>query len=143
MADGDDSLEQLECDLLEERGGTRVAILRAIRKLLDKLEDRKKARLQAIMRVWCEGGKLTPEMMNTNEGRTKKHKVMLQAFKTFKVRLYGFDATVGTKRTFVIVDGDPAKKQNKADKKILDRAKSRIDELVDRMDKKGTDNGAN
>lgn len=142
MAIGDDSLEQLECDLLAERCGGRVVIRRVMRKLYDSLDDRKRGRLQAVMKLWCEGGRLTPEMFNANEGRSPHHRVLMQAFKTFKVRLYGFSASVGSKRTFVIVDGDPAKKQTKGDRKTLDRAKSRIDNLVGDMSRKGTKNGA-
>lgn len=83
------------------------------------------------MRLWCEGRPLTPKMFNGNEGRTSRHNLMLMAFKTFKTRFYGFSASVGGKRTFVIVDTDPAKKQDKADPTILKRAKRRIDDLVD------------
>jgi hypothetical protein len=70
-------------------------------------------------------------MFNANEGRTPRHEVLLQAFKTFKVRLYGFSSAVGGRRTFVIVDADPAKKQDRADPKILKRAKRRVDDLFD------------
>ena len=141
MAGCDDSLEQIECDLLEERCGARVAIHRAVRKPFDNLDDRKRGRLRAIMRLWCEGSRLTPEMMNTNEGRSTKSNTMLQAFKTFKVRLYGFSASVGSRRTFVIVDCDPAKKSDKANKNILARAKDRIDDIVEEIDRKGTSHG--
>ena len=125
----DAALEEIECDILESRHGARVAIRRAIRHEFDVLDDQKKGRLQAIMRLWCEGRALTPQMFNGNEGRSNAHNVMLQAFKTFKVRLYGFSSDVGGKRTFVIIDSDPAKKQDRADPKILKRAKRRIDEL--------------
>lgn len=83
------------------------------------------------MKLWCEGRPLTPQMFNGSEGRTLRRKIMLKAFKAFKVRLYGFDGDVGGTRTFVIVDADPAKKQDKADPKILKRAKKRIDDLLD------------
>ena len=125
----DAALDTIECDVLASRHGARVAIRRRIRHEFDGLDDQKKGRLQAIMGLWCEGRALTPQMFNGNEGRTSIHNVMLQAFKTFKVRLYGFSSDVGGKRTFVIIDSDPAKKQDKADPKILKRAKRRIDEL--------------
>jgi hypothetical protein len=125
------AVEELDCDVLEESAGARVVIRRSIRKEYDSLDDRKKGKLNAIMRLWCERGPqaLTPEMFNSNEGRTSQRSIMLQAFKTFKVRLYGFTGQVGSKRTFVIVDADPAKKQNRADPKILKRAKRRVDDL--------------
>lgn len=142
MSGGDDSLDQLECDLLEERCGARVVIRRTMRKLFDNLDDRRRGRLQAIMRLWCEGSRLTPEMMNKNEGRAPRSNIMLQAFKTFKVRLYGFSAAVGTMRTFIIVDCDPSKKRDKADRNILNRARQRVDEIVEEIERKGTRNGA-
>lgn len=131
--ESDPALEAIDCEVLEERFGARVVIRRSVRKEYDSLDDRKKGKLNAIMRLWCERGAraLTPEMLNVNEGRTPQTNLMLQAFKTFKVRLYGFSGDVGGKRTFVIVDTDPAKKQNKADPKILKRAKRRIDDLFD------------
>lgn len=132
MADTpDESLEQIECDVLEERYGARVAIRRSMRSVYDAMADQKKGRLVTIMQGWCEGRRLTPQMFNGNEGRTSRHGMLLQAFKTFKVRLYGFSAGVGGRRTFVIVDADAAKKQDKADPKILKRAKQRVDDLLD------------
>lgn len=142
MSGGDDSLEQIECDLLEECAGVRVAIRRATRRLYDRLDDRKQGRLHGVMKLWCNGAKLTPQMFNYNEGRTPRSNVLVQVFKTFKVRLYGFNTVIGGKRTFIIVDIDPAKKQDKADPKILARSKSRIDELVEGIEQKGTKNGA-
>ena len=133
----DDSLEHIECDVLAEHSGARVVIRRTIKKVYEALEDRDQGRLKAIMKRWCDGEKMSPEMFNHNEGRSPRNNVMLQAFKAFKVRLYGFSFAVGEKRTFIIVDADPAKKQNKADPKILKRAKSRIDDLLDEKGTKG------
>lgn len=130
-ATSDPALEAIDCEVLEERFGARVVIRRAVRKAYDSLDDQKKGRLNAIMRLWCEGRPLTPKMFNGNEGRTSRHNLMLQAFKTFKVRFYGVSIAVGGRRTFVVVDNDPAKKQDKADPAILKRAKRRIDDLVD------------
>ena len=64
--------------------------------------------------------------------------MMLQAFKNnaAKVRLYGFPLSVADKKTFIIVDADTAKKKNKADPNILKRAKARIDDFLDEVDKK-------
>lgn len=132
-AESDPVLAKVECDVLDERLGARVVIKRAIRSVYDSLDDQKQGKLKAIMRLWCEGRDLTLEMFNRNEGRTKVHNVLLQAFKTFKVRLYGYSGNVGGKRTFVIVDSDPAKKQDKADPKILKRAKRRVDEFLDEI----------
>ena len=133
----DDSLEHIECDVLAEHYGARVVIRRTLTKAWEALGDRTQARLEAIMKRWCDGDKMSPEMFNHNEGRSSRHNIMLQAFKAFKVRLYGFSFSVGEKRTLIIVDADPAKKQNKADPKILKRARSRIDDLLDEKGTKG------
>jgi hypothetical protein len=133
----DDSLEHIECDVLAEHSGARVVIRRTLTKAWEALGDRAQARLLPIMKRWCDGDKMSPEMFNHNEGRSSRHNIMLQAFKAFKVRLYGFSFAVGEKRTFIIVDADPAKKQNKADPKILKRAKTRIDDLLDEKGTKG------
>ena len=132
----DENLERLDCDVLEELCGARVVIRRAVRAIYDRLNDQKKGRLNQIMKLWCEGRALTPQMFNASEGRTPRRNIMLKAFKTFKIRLYGFDGDVGGKRTFVIVDSDPAKKQDKADPRVLNRAKKRIDDLLDHQGEK-------
>ena len=140
----DDSLEQIECDVLAEYAGVaaenssaRVVIRRAMRKTFDAFEIRAQGRLVRAMLRWCEDPSLlTNEMFNGNEGNTSRHKKMLKAFKAFKVRLYGFSITIGGRRTFIVVDADPSKKQNKADPGILKRAKSRVDDLLDLLEKK-------
>ena len=133
-APADDSLEQIECDVLAEHSNARVVIRRAVRKVYDALDDRAQGRLSAVMKRWCDNpAHLTPEMFNGNEGRSSRHNAMLQAFKNnaAKVRLYGFVFPVSEKRTFIIVDADVSKKQNKADPNILKRSKSRVDYILD------------
>lgn len=138
MSSGDDeSLNTIDCDVLQERYGARVVIRRGIKGTYESLGTQKQGRFAAIFQRWCEGTKLTPEMFNANEGRTSKRNVLLQAFKAFKVRLYGFSTSVGGRRTFLIMDADPAKKQDKADPRILKRAKKRIDDLMDEIESKG------
>jgi hypothetical protein len=130
----DDSLEHIECDVLAEHSGARVVIRRAIRKVYDALDDRAQGRFSQVMKRWCDDpSQLTQDMFNGNEGRSPRHNIMLQAFKNnaAKVRLYGFSFSVADKKTFIIIDADTAKKQNKADPNILKRAKSRIDDLLD------------
>jgi hypothetical protein len=144
MTDGtDDSLSTIDCHVLEEHGQSRVVIKRSLVKFFDSLDVRSLARLKSVMKLWCEGRKLTPEMFNSNEGRTSKHNVMLQAFKRnqIKLRLYGFCSSIGGKKTFVILDSDPSKKQNKADPSILKRAKTRVDDLIDTLKSEGNLNG--
>ena len=134
----DDSLERIECDILAEQHGARVVIRRVMRKAYDTLDDRAQGRLSKAMKRWCDDpSQLTQEMFNPSEGRTSRQNIMLKAFKAFKVRLYGFSTSVDEKRTFIIVDADTAKKQNKADPVILKRAKNKIDDLLDEKCKKG------
>ena len=125
----DDSLESLECDLLANAGGSQVVIWRAVRGEFDALDDKNQGRFRRIMELWCSNQRLTPEMFNANEGRSQQDNLLLQAFKAFKVRLYGFVRPVQGTRTFIVIDVDPAKKQNRADPGILKRAKGRADEV--------------
>lgn len=131
----DDSLERIECDLLAEHSGARVVIRRSLITVYEALDIRAQARFEAIMKRWCDDpSQLTEQMFNGNEGRTPRLKVMLQAFKnnSSKTRLYGFPFTVAEKKTFIIVDADTAKKQNKADPNILKRARTRIDDFLEK-----------
>jgi len=129
MSDSDDDLKAIGCCCLVRCGKAQVAVLSDVSKDFSALEERQRDRFQRIMELWCEGKPLTPEMMNRNEGRSKGN-VRLEAFKAFKVRLYGFDVTFKKIRTFFIVIIDSAKKQNRADKNILKSAKARVDELL-------------
>ncbi len=134
----DESLSETDCELLVERVGARVVIRRATKKVFDALDDRQKGRLKGIAGKWCESpGWLTKEMFNPNEGRTSRHKIMLQAIKIKAVRLYGFAWPLGNKKTFIIADADPVKKQKKADPVVLNRAKARVDDLIDLLNTKG------
>lgn len=131
-----DSLEAIDCDLIAGRYGARVLMRRAVMKVFDKLNDKQKGRFFGIMNRWCEDPRLlTPEMFNGNEGRSPRHNEMLQAFKIRKVRLYGFATALAGKRSFVVVDADPSKKQDKADPKILKRAKVRVDQIIDLIER--------
>lgn len=127
-AHDDETLDKLDCESLVRTAKAQVAIARRLLPEYRSFVDQKRARFEAVMERWCDGIPLTPEMFNANEGRSKSG-LLLQAFKGFKIRLYGFDRKVATLRTFLIVEIDPAKKQTKADPRVLKRAKSRIDEI--------------
>jgi len=129
VGQSDETLDSLDCELLVESGGAQVGIWRPILKEYEALEDQQKGRFKRIMEMWCVGQKLPSTMFNGSEGRTKAENLMLQAFKAFKIRLYGFVRRVGQTNTFIIIDLDPAKKQDKADPGILKRAKGRADEI--------------
>lgn len=127
----DDSLDGLGCDELasSEKGG-RVGISRDIKREFDALDEKQRGRFIGIMKLWCEGRKLAPTMFNYNEGRSKQKNLLIQAFKAFKIRFYGFERHLSDRRTFIIIDYDPAKKQDKADPNILKRAKTSADEIM-------------
>lgn len=129
MQDADnDSLDKLDCMLLVDGGEAQVAIRSAVRKEYEGLQTQHRGRFKRIMEMWCEGHPLPTKMFNYNEGRSTGN-IMLQAFKAFKIRLYGFSRSVKGKNTFIIVDIDPQKKQDKADPGVLKRAKGRVDEI--------------
>lgn len=127
--DDDDNLKKLGCSVLAVEGDTRVVIAKTPKKDFDSLETKQKARFTAIMKSWCVGQKLMPNMFNYNEGRSKKNNVLLQAFKGFRHRFYGFQTTVGKMKTFIIVKADLDKKQDKADPIVLGRALEIADEI--------------
>jgi hypothetical protein len=137
MATENRVLIALQCrELASERGGA-VVIREAVSDEFFGLEEQKQARLLRIMELWCGNHRLTPEQFNGNEGRERRgnSNVLLQAFKTHKVRLYGTALTLEGRRTFAIVDVDGAKKQNKADPNILKRAKQRALDLLEELEK--------
>jgi hypothetical protein len=127
-ASDNESLEDFDCEPLVRTAKAQVAIARRLLPAYRGVNDQKQGRFEAIMRRWCEGVSLTPEMFNANEGRSSGG-ILVQAFKGFKIRLYGFVRQVQRVRTFLIVEVDLAKKQNKADPKVLKRAKRRADEI--------------
>ena len=130
-----DTIKAMGFEVLESGQSIQVVISKRAKKEFDGLETQQRARLTAVIKRWCSGKALTEEMMKVNEGRTPKHKEMIQAFKAFKVRLYGFDRTIIGTRTFFIVDADPAKKQTKAGP-VLNRAKTRADAVLDELSRK-------
>lgn len=121
------ALKTLGFTTLVSGSSARVAIDEALEGDLADIDERKMARLTRIMELWVAGQQLTTEQFNGNEGRAKRGdlNVMLQAFKTHKIRLFGIVVRLDALRTFLIVALDPAKKQNKADPKILKRAHER------------------
>jgi hypothetical protein len=126
----DDPADDYECSTLVNHDGSRVWVTDAIRPAYDDFEEAKRERLNRIMKNWCEERALTNTMFNYNEGRTVGG-IMLQAFKSFKHRFYGFERQIAGIRTFVVIDYDGAKKQDKGDQRVLRRAKRRIDAFAE------------
>lgn len=128
MKDEEDELSRFGCSLVADEALARVIITSDTVKPFTSLDERTQARLVRVIQLWCKGMNLTPEQFNPNEGRCQKGNInrLLQAFKTHGVRLYGFTRRLLGKKTFIILDADPAKKQNRADQGILKRAKDRV-----------------
>jgi hypothetical protein len=126
--DDDDSHRALGCKCLavDSASGQCVICTEKIAKEYDKLDVRAQARLERAMLRWCEGHALTDEMFKANEGRSSGN-LMLQAFKSRIFRLYGYETTLNGHRTFIIVERDFSKKQDKADQDLLKRARKYID----------------
>lgn len=122
----DDPAAAYHCSTLADLDGSRVWITNAARRYYDGFDEAKRERLNRIMHHWCEERALTKKMFNGNEGRSTGG-TMLKAFKSFKHRFYGFERQIGGTRTFVILDYDGAKKQDKGDPAVLKRAKGRLD----------------
>lgn len=128
MSADDESLAALGFEPLVSEAGARVAIATRLLPTYRQLDVRQQARFEAIMLRWCKEIALTPEMFNANEGRSPGN-ILIRAFKIHKVRLYGFVRAMGKMKTFLIVEIDPSKKQDRADQKILKRAYNRADEI--------------
>jgi hypothetical protein len=135
MADdsSDQQFKALGCKLLAKEGDARVVAIKAPEKDFASLQVKEQARFVGIMNGWCVSRKLMPNMFNYNEGRSKVNNVLLQAFKGFKHRFYGFSTFVDGIRTFVIVKADLDKKQDKADPIVLGRALEIADELQSKL----------
>jgi hypothetical protein len=131
VADRDDKRDSKFGRRLAHTAKGRVVLHKCVEAFFDALEERVRGRFVRIMELWCDDRPLTEKMINRNEGRAPRTNTMCQAFKAFKVRLYGHVGTEEDQKCFVITDFDPAKKQDKADKVILKRAKGRIDNLVE------------
>lgn len=126
MSDSVDDASQFNCETLAEiRGKNRVLLSSGAAKEFWSLDKRDQARMVANMDLWVEDRTLADTQFNGNEGRAKNGRMLL-AFKIRKIRCYGFVCSLQKRKTFVIVDVDPAKKTNKGKPRILDRAKIRV-----------------
>lgn len=128
MSESQDTAKQFQCEtLVDKKGGSRVLLSTEAGKEFWALETRQQARLLANMELWSDGRPMSETQFNGNEGRTKGGiNRMLQAFKVHKIRCYGFVCPLQGRKTFVIIDVDPAKKAEKGKVRILDRAKNRV-----------------
>lgn len=122
--------ELMDCDFVTDGDGGAVIMQKEVTKDFVELETKKQAKLMANMRIWARGLKLTEEQMNFNEGRIDGESGrMLYAVKTHKVRLYCFIKSLLGKKTLIVVDMDASKKKDKADARILARAKRKASDF--------------
>lgn len=124
----DAELIRVGCVLLASGSVARVIAQRGAFDQFKELDGRQKAQLLARMTLWSDGRHMPSEHFNANEGRCRKGDInrLLQAFKVHKVRLFGFVRPFANRKTFIVVDIDPAKKQDRANRRILARATDRV-----------------
>ena len=135
MSDSDD-FSEIECELVHEGTSGRVLMSSEVIDDFMALETRKQAQLLSRAKLWADGIRMTREQFNGNEGRCGgANDRMLVALKTtnaMKTRLYGFVRHYRDQRTLLIVETDTAKKQDKANPRILKRAKAKAVVLDER-----------
>ncbi|MGB7374815.1 hypothetical protein [Pontixanthobacter sp.] len=123
MNDSDD-FSDIDCELVHDGRVGRVLMSRKVVDEFVALESRKQAQLISRAKLWADGVPPTKEQFNGNEGRCGgENDRMLVAFKARKIRLYGFVRHYKNMKTLIIIDIDIAKKQDKANSRILTRAK--------------------
>lgn len=125
MIGASDQSEDDSCHVIVDVAGRRVMIIKELKDQYERFPIKEQARFYRIMEMWCFGHNMPKKMLNKSEGRSPKGNILIQAFKAFKIRLYGFVSG----SDFIIVEIDPAKKQDKADPRMLDRAKTRADSM--------------
>ena len=129
MSDSDD-FGEIDCDHMVLGAHARVIISKAATNEFLQLETRKQARLLSNVKLWADGQRLSQEQFNGNEGRCGgTNDRMLVAIKTHKIRLYGFIRQVRSCKTLVIVEIDSAKKQDRANPRIIKRAKLLVEKF--------------
>lgn len=132
MNDSND-FEDIDCEFVLVGRAGRVLMSASVVGEFQGIEARKQGQLLSRVKLWADGISLTKEQFNGNEGRCGgENDRMLVAVKTSKVRLYGFVRHYNDLKTLIIVDIDSAKKQDKANSRILKKAK----QLVVLFDKK-------
>lgn len=124
MSDSSD-FDEIECDHVLTGKVARVVMAKPVTAEFLKVETKKQARLLANAKLWADGYRLTDEQFNGNEGRCGgANDRMLVAIKVHKVRLYGFIRRYREQRTLMLIDIDTDKKQNRANPRVLKRAKT-------------------
>lgn len=124
MSDSDD-FDEIDCDHVLTGQVARVLMSKTATKEFLTLPSNKQARLLSNAKLWADGYKPTEEQFKGNEGRCGgQNDRMLVAVKAFRIRLYGIVRRYKAKKTLLIIDIDPSKKQDRANPRILKRAKA-------------------
>ena len=103
----------------------------------DEISVKRKTQLERYFQEFCDHVlffKRLSDLKFKNEGNFRVGKssqttVTVWAFKAWKWRLYGAILSVEGRRTFVGVNIDPDKKQDKADRQMLTSTAQKISEL--------------
>lgn len=135
MSESSDDVEAYGCELLVREGRAQVVLREEASKEFWSLERRAQASLLARSKLWATGKRLSGEQLNHNEGRARKGEInrRIEAFKFSHVRLFGFVRPLMGFKTFVAVAVDAAKKQRKANPRLLSRAAARIIEFEEKF----------
>jgi hypothetical protein len=101
---------------------------------MTKLNAKQRAKIEAMSKMYCQMERpedIPSEKLNRNEGRHKveEKEYRLQAFKNKQARVYGTEGSIRAKRTF-FASCAAVKKTNKADPNELERAASRLVDVV-------------
>ena len=124
MSDSED-FDDIECDHVLTGRVARVLMTKAATEEFLTLDSNKQARLLSNAKLWADGYRPSEEQFKGNEGRCGgTNDRMLVAVKAFKIRLYGFIRRYRSMKTLLVVEVDPSKKQNRANPRILKRAKA-------------------
>ena len=135
MSDLQKKLRALGLEIVWQTPERLIVWSEAARKEFSDADETRQNRILAVCRLWCDGHNLTTEQHNRNERRAQRGKInkRMEAFKTHKVRLYGYERALFGKRTFVAVACDPQKKSNRAKDRILTVALGRIVDLEEHI----------
>ena len=98
-----------------------VVVSGKVWKAIRAAPDQSKAQLLKTFDQWCEGYALPDGKHKRNEGRYHhgEESILRQAFAASSIRVYGWIETVEGVETFILVDVDVNKKQQKADQDLL------------------------
>ena len=135
MSESSDDADAYGCELLVREGRAQVVLREEASKEFWSLEQRAQAKLLARCKNWAAGRRLPEEHLNHNEGRARKGSInrRIEAFKISGVRLFGFVRPLMGFKTFIAVAVDAAKKQRKANPRVLSRATTRIIEFEEKF----------